>query len=357
MFDTNAISEAAQERALRRAGERIKGIDRTTREGVRGRIKEAIDQGMSPREAGQHVAAWSGWDEYRAERIARTETMFAYNSAATTTYSQFGVTHVVADDGDKDEQCAARHGMVVTVEEAEDILDHPNGTLDWLPVAPGYDARQIQEELAGVRAVAQAQFGEPQQMPEQPAPAVPTSPPKTAQARAVHDFEQRVATEKDALTPNVGRVVNDEIVTYGNEVGRLVGPDGAVKWESTGGAASIDMAAPEVRKVVSPGDVITHFHPTSGAPELSAADVRYAVENKVTIRAFHATGDYQEFAPVENAIWGSPHASFTFDQDVAAWKNAHPGASWNEAYNETMREWTQGQGTFRTGNIFNEGQV
>lgn len=160
MYDTNVITEAAQERALRKAADRIKGIDRTTRDGVRARIREAIDQGMSPREAGQHVADWSGWDEYRAERIARTETMFAYNSAATQTYGQFGVTHVVADDGDKDEQCAARHGMVVTVEEAEDILDHPNGTLDWLPVAPGYDPRRVQEELSGVREVSRSQLVE-----------------------------------------------------------------------------------------------------------------------------------------------------------------------------------------------------
>lgn len=165
--EPDTIIEQATQDALRDAGKRIKQIDETTRAGVRDRIREAIDQGMSPREAAEHVRSWSGWGEYRAERIARTETMFAYNSAAISTYGQFGVTHVVADDGDKDAECAQRHGGTFSINEAADIFDHPNGTLDWLPVAPGIDPDQVRQELSAVREVAME--------PYRP-PAPPTAP-------------------------------------------------------------------------------------------------------------------------------------------------------------------------------------
>lgn len=137
--------------ARKRGSQRITQISETTRYGVRKRIAEAIEQGMSPAEAGAYVRSWSGFDEYRAERIARTEMMEAYNDAAIKSYEGVGVKQVVADDGDKDEECAARHGNVYSLEDASAIHDHPNGTLDWLPVAPDMTARAAQEELRQVR--------------------------------------------------------------------------------------------------------------------------------------------------------------------------------------------------------------
>ncbi len=149
----DSVSARAMERALRRLGGRISGIDETTREGVRAIITGAIDEGLSARDAAQRVREWSGWDEARAERIARTELMNAYNSAALDTYDAYGVREVVADDGDKDEQCADRHGRVYSVADAEGIADHPNGTLDWLPVAAGISADQVRSELHAVRPI------------------------------------------------------------------------------------------------------------------------------------------------------------------------------------------------------------
>ena len=70
----------------------------------------------------------------RAETIARTETALSYNRATVLGYKEFGVTHLLAYDGDGDEVCAARDGQEFTVAEAEDIEDHPNGTLVWSPV-------------------------------------------------------------------------------------------------------------------------------------------------------------------------------------------------------------------------------
>lgn len=133
--------------ALKEGSKRITQISETTRYGVRKRIKEAIEQGMSPAEAGAYVREWSGFDEYRAERIARTEMMNAYNDAALKSYGTVGVQMVVADDGDQDAECAARHGNVYTISDALAIADHPNGTLDWLPVAPDMAAREVQQTL------------------------------------------------------------------------------------------------------------------------------------------------------------------------------------------------------------------
>ena len=60
--------------------------------------------------------------------------MLAYNDATVTGYGEFGVTTLLAYDGDGDEECAARDGQEFSIDEADAIDDHPNGTLVWSPV-------------------------------------------------------------------------------------------------------------------------------------------------------------------------------------------------------------------------------
>ncbi len=72
--------------------------------------------------------------------IARTELMGAYNDAALGSYSDLGATQVQAIDGDEDPECAERDGQIYDIDEADAIEDHPNGTLDWIPI--------IEEEAA-----------------------------------------------------------------------------------------------------------------------------------------------------------------------------------------------------------------
>ena len=62
--------------------------------------------------------------------------MDAYNGAAIASYDDAGVSEVQAIDGDGDEECAARDGETFSLEEADSIEDHPNGTLDWVPIIP-----------------------------------------------------------------------------------------------------------------------------------------------------------------------------------------------------------------------------
>ena len=91
--------------------------------------------GMGPAELGDAIEGWSGFDEYRSEMIARTELMDAYNSAAIGSYDELGVEYVEAIDGDDDEECRNRvANNPYTLDEAASEEDHPNGTLDWIPV-------------------------------------------------------------------------------------------------------------------------------------------------------------------------------------------------------------------------------
>lgn len=145
---------AAVERTLTRGGTRITGINNRTRDAVLRVVREtnanSIANGLSPADAGDDLEAaitsagmdGSGgiglWDEYRAEMIARTEMTASYNDAALGTYGDLGVEMVEAIDGDEDPECAARDGQSFTLDEADQEAadEHPNGTLDFVPILP-----------------------------------------------------------------------------------------------------------------------------------------------------------------------------------------------------------------------------
>jgi hypothetical protein len=91
------------------------------------------------------------WGDARAEVIARTETALSYNRAALGGYKEFNVRQVQAIDGDKDAECATRNGQTFSIDDAYGIADHPNGTLDWVPVV-GDKAAHLPDEDDAVRA-------------------------------------------------------------------------------------------------------------------------------------------------------------------------------------------------------------
>lgn len=145
----------------KRTGDRITGINETTRDDivrtVRVAVGEAVGDGLAPSAAAQlireRVGAMTTWSPERAELISRTELMNAYNDAALSSYSELDVTEVEALDGDDDEECAERNGQVYPIEQAMDISDHPNGTLDWAPVlaAKADPVAEMKAELAELR--------------------------------------------------------------------------------------------------------------------------------------------------------------------------------------------------------------
>lgn len=146
----------------KRTGERITQINETTRDAVQDAITQGFEDGLSPLEIAALIEDLPAFDLARAEMVARTETMFAYNDAALTSYGEFGVAEVLAYDGDQDEECAARDGQTFPLADSFDIIDHPNGTLDWAPVVPG------RASLTPLEAAVKALI----ERPEAPAPIV-----------------------------------------------------------------------------------------------------------------------------------------------------------------------------------------
>ena len=131
----------AATRALTRGAARVTNINQATQDAIAQFIADGIDQGLSPAELADEIESGvlldngsPAFSELRAETIARTELMDAYNGAALASYSDAGVEYVQAIDGTGDEECAARDGQTFSVDEADTIEDHPNGTLDWVPV-------------------------------------------------------------------------------------------------------------------------------------------------------------------------------------------------------------------------------
>lgn len=123
---------------LQRSGVRIKGINDTTRDAVRVVLEDGIRQGLSPAELGNRIADLTQFDEARAEMIARTESGYALNDGALSTYRDFDVNHVIVTDGDVDEVCSHANGSEWSLEEAMgNPLGHPNCTRDFSPVVKG----------------------------------------------------------------------------------------------------------------------------------------------------------------------------------------------------------------------------
>jgi phage portal protein BeeE len=164
------FTEDALDFVRTRGGERITDINAHTRDAVIAEVQdviaEAIEQGLGPDEAADLLTDRIGnlvvWSDARADLIARTEMMLAYNDAALRSYDGLGVGEVMALDGDKDAECAARDGRVYPIADAYDISDHPNGTLDWAPVSkavlkatvrePDVDERTLRRVLEEVLA-------------------------------------------------------------------------------------------------------------------------------------------------------------------------------------------------------------
>jgi HK97 family phage portal protein len=87
----------------------------------------------------------------RAKLIARTETMRTQNLTTTRIYQDQGFGYARADDPDGDPNddyvdpadpygftCAERHNTIYPLIDAQNIMDHPNGRLNWLPMPRDY---------------------------------------------------------------------------------------------------------------------------------------------------------------------------------------------------------------------------
>jgi phage portal protein BeeE len=216
---------------LESAGLRIDDINETTRSAIVDTLTEGTRRGYSiqqlvhgvPDEAfgGLHELKLANggpaWDTLRAETIARTETMLAYNEAALRGYGEFDVKQVTAIDGDEDDECASRDGQTYDLDEALDISDHPNGTLDWVPVV---DKAAKTPELPALTVHVSPVINLPDYSDALKAVAERPAPPITVNTPAITNQVDvpAVNVTNEVQTPQVINEVVSPQVTVTNEV-------------------------------------------------------------------------------------------------------------------------------------------
>lgn len=122
------------------------GLQGTTVDDVTRAITEGLAKGEDYSVLQDDLAAlFDGYEEWRVDRIARTEVTRAYNTGSIGQYRDGGVSQVFVTDGDGDEPCAIADGAIWTLEQAEsDPMAHPNCTRSFDPIPPDatatYDA-------------------------------------------------------------------------------------------------------------------------------------------------------------------------------------------------------------------------
>ena len=156
------------QRILNTAPARAQMIHRTTSKAIQRGVKVALERGYSVEQLARGVPddnfpglrSTLTETDNRARMIARTETMRTQNQSSIGYYQTQGMMYVQADDvdGDADDTyvdpgdpfgrtCAERHGQIYQLADAHNIDDHPNGTLNWMPMPRGY---QPESETGGV---------------------------------------------------------------------------------------------------------------------------------------------------------------------------------------------------------------
>lgn len=118
------------------------GIQNTTNEDVRRVLTDALREGVDNTAIRARLdELFDGYQDWRLDRISRTEITAAYNLGAVGQYREAGVQTVLVSDGDVDAPCAAANGATWTLDHAEsDPLAHPNCTRTWIPDTEGLRA-------------------------------------------------------------------------------------------------------------------------------------------------------------------------------------------------------------------------
>ena len=117
---------------------------------ARGYTIEQLARGV-PADNFPGVQSLMGETEIRGKLIARTETMRSQNMTTTRIYRSQGFEYCRAvdiDGGAHDNfvdpadpygyTCAQRNGQIYSSLDAENVMDHPNGTLSWIPLPTDY---------------------------------------------------------------------------------------------------------------------------------------------------------------------------------------------------------------------------
>jgi len=148
---------------LASAPTRAKLIHGTTNRAIQKSVGIGLERGYSieqlargvPDDKFPGIRSVLGESENRSRLIARTEVMRTQNHTTVGFYKEQGFAYVKADDGDEPDDnyvpagdpfgytCSERNGKIYTIEDAANIEDHPNGTLNWTPMPRGYTQEEI----------------------------------------------------------------------------------------------------------------------------------------------------------------------------------------------------------------------
>ena len=147
---TSLSSDAAINRVTSYIDRLAVQIQNTTNADVKVVITDWLEQNGTGTELQDGLSAlFDGYEEWRLDRIARSETVSAYNLGAVDQYRSAGVVMVEVSDGDGDEECAAADGATWTLEEAEgDPIAHPNCTRTWIPITDDFAFSDMTTEEA-----------------------------------------------------------------------------------------------------------------------------------------------------------------------------------------------------------------
>lgn len=135
---------------LKEAATKVQRVNTTTRNAIKDQLSVGSKRGYSITQMVNGVedegyrgilGVFDNANKFRAETIARTETMLSYNNATIDTYGSVGLRKVeLADNlvGHDDDDCTRRNGLELTLAKARVEVDseHPNGSLVILPILP-----------------------------------------------------------------------------------------------------------------------------------------------------------------------------------------------------------------------------
>ena len=218
---------------LTQAPARAKLIHSTTSKRVKDVISLSEQRGYSieqivrgvPKDNFRGMQSTLGETKTRARLIARTETMRTQNLSTLGYYKAQEFEYVQATDPDGDagdtyvdpgdpygRTCIERDGQFYTVEQANNINDHPNGTLSWSPMPRDFVPEEVNI-----------------QNPSQD--VLPPPPPKEKEFNP-NTYIPEVTTE-DAVAKSIGEVAANnrsaEAISVISQVARSIKPNLAKK--------------------------------------------------------------------------------------------------------------------------------
>lgn len=107
----------------------LKGITDDMAKTIKAELSDGILKGEGMPKLAKRVSEASGMSRKRAITMARTETMYAFNTASKNEFKRFGVEKVewvAALDERMCKTCGSYHGKIYAIDDAPDAPAHPN---------------------------------------------------------------------------------------------------------------------------------------------------------------------------------------------------------------------------------------